>query len=149
MFRGSGRSRSGARSILPLAADPWREVHKTPAQRLIKAPEAHIARFRAAEDWPTLEDAIEKKIEEQAEFVRWWEETISARHGAGRGNKKSAYLGTFSMADAEELTGISNQQVSRWRARLKDPERYEETIFGAAYAMAMAGKDRRHPRRQG
>jgi hypothetical protein len=37
--------------------------------------------------------------------------------GAGRGNKKSADHGGFSMADAENLTGISHQQVSKWRRR--------------------------------
>lgn len=30
-------------------------------------------------DWPTLEQAVEQKIEEQIEFVRWWKENISVR----------------------------------------------------------------------
>ena len=39
-------------------------------------------------DWPLLEQAVEAKIEEQAEFVRWWGETLKQ----GRvvtGNQKS------------------------------------------------------------
>ena len=41
-------------------------------------------------------------------------------------------------SDAEVLTGITHQQVSKWRRRLKEPEKYREMLFGAAYAKAMA-----------
>lgn len=100
--------------------------------------DAVIDYAKRVKDWPTLELAIEKKMEDQAEFVRWWAEKVSVRHGAGRGNKKSAVRGTFSMADAEKFTGISNQQVSKWRKRLKEPDKYREMLYGAAYYKAMA-----------
>jgi hypothetical protein len=29
-----------------------------------------------SKDWPTLETAVDTKIEDQAEFVRWWEENV-------------------------------------------------------------------------
>ncbi|MCB1805215.1 MAG: hypothetical protein KDJ99_08710, partial [Candidatus Competibacteraceae bacterium] len=35
------------------------------------------------------------------------------------------------MRQAEELTGISNQQVSRWRKRLQDAEKYKSILYGA------------------
>lgn len=41
------------------------------------------------------------------------------------------------MRDAEKLTGISNQQVSRWRKALKDWEKYRGKVAGAAYRKAM------------
>lgn len=76
-------------------------------------------------------------------------------HGAGRGNKKSAERGTFytvtprlhnklsvvpgtlSLSDAEELTGITNQQVSKWAKRLKSEPEYRAALYGAAYRKAM------------
>jgi hypothetical protein len=65
--------------------------------------------------------AIDQKLEDQRAFVAWWEETVTIRHGGGRGNKKITVPLSFSLADAEAKTGISNQQVSRWRGRLEEP----------------------------
>ena len=55
-------------------------------------------------------------------------------------------------SDAEGLTDISHQQVSKWRRRLKEPEKYRDMLFGAAYAKAMSSPNRvdlhqgqRHP----
>ena len=53
----------------------------------------------------------------QAEFVQWWRENVSVNHGAGRG-KKIADRGSFSVDQAEALTGITQQQVSKWAKRL-------------------------------
>ncbi len=58
-----------------------------------------------------LERAVEQKIAEQREFVEWWEGAVTVRHGAGRGNKNNTELGSFSLKQAEELTGINQQQV--------------------------------------
>jgi hypothetical protein len=41
------------------------------------------------------------------------------------------------MADAEAMTGISLQEVSKWRRRLADPEKYREMLYGAAYHKTM------------
>lgn len=68
-------------------------------------------------DWPTLETAVDQKIEEQKEFVRWWLEAVTANKGGDRKSdqtRSSALL----MPEAEKLTQISHQQVSRWRKRL-------------------------------
>ena len=32
-------------------------------------------------DWPTLETAVEKKLENQTEFVRWWDENVRPEKG--------------------------------------------------------------------
>jgi hypothetical protein len=53
------------------------------------------------------------EIEDQREFVRWWRETVRGNQDGNRG-KSAAQNGA-----AEELTGISHQQVSRWRNSLK------------------------------
>ena len=70
--------------------------------------DAIIEYGRQVKDWPLLERAVEEKVAEQAEFVRWWTETVGANHGAGRG-KKNADLGSFSAEEAERQPGISQQ----------------------------------------
>lgn len=72
------------------------------------------------------------------EFVKWWDESVGVRHGAGRGNKKNAEHGSFSAAQATEQTGITQQQVSKWRKRLQEPEKYRDMLYGPAYHKAMA-----------
>lgn len=79
---------------------------------------------KRVKDWPTLEAAIDQKLEEQAEFVRWWDERVGVNHGAGRGNKNNADPRCFSRSDAEALTGITQQQVSKWRKALRDWDAY-------------------------
>lgn len=57
--------------------------------------------------------------EEQIEFVRWWDETVSLNKGGDRGNQYTepkTQIEVFGKSDAEDLTGISQQQVSRWRS---------------------------------
>ena len=46
-----------------------------------------------------------------------WKETVSVRHGGDRASPQTVGL---AMPDAESMTGISNQQVSRWRKKLVD-----------------------------
>jgi hypothetical protein len=62
----------------------------------------------------TLEIAVDRKIEDQAEFVRWWRETITANQNLGRGKKVAQSSATLLQPDAEELTGVKHQQVFRW-----------------------------------
>ena len=63
-------------------------------------------------DWPLLEDAVEQKIDDQIEFVRWWDKTISPNN---RPKITVADRRQLPAGDAEELTGITKQQVSKWR----------------------------------
>ena len=64
-------------------------------------------------------DPLRLKIQEQASFVGWWRDAVTPNQCAGRG-KTVADLRLFSVADAEEQTGIRKQQVSRWAKRLQD-----------------------------
>ncbi len=100
--------------------------------------DAVIDYAKKVKDWPTLETAIEQKMEDQTEFVRWWAETV--RPG-GRPTKTSADPRWLSQEDAESHTEIAHQQVSKWRRRLKEPEKYRDMLFGAAYRKAMAEID--------
>jgi hypothetical protein len=47
----------------------------------------------------------------------------------------------YSVEEAEDLTDFTKQQVSKWRHRLKEPEKYRDMLFGAAYHKAMAVAD--------
>jgi hypothetical protein len=59
--------------------------------------------------------------EQQAEFVRWWKERVTPGQSPGRkGKKSSAYGRAIPLDQAEGLTGITKQQVSKWRKRLAD-----------------------------
>jgi ParB family chromosome partitioning protein len=102
--------------------------------------DAVIEYAKRMHDWPTLEQAVEQKLEEQQEFIGWWRENVGVRHAAG--SKKNAdRRSTFSTDQAEELTGITQQQVSKWKKRLTDRDKYRATIFGVAWKKAMAEMD--------
>jgi hypothetical protein len=74
-------------------------------------------------DWPLLDEAVDAKIADQVEFVRWWRENVSVRHGLNRHNLENAERGSlsYSVEEAERATEITQQQVSRWRKRLGRP----------------------------
>src|SRR5207249_426777 len=57
-------------------------------------------------------------------------------------NRKPRSALSFEVDDAEELTGISHQQVSRWAKGLSDPDAYRKRLYGVEYAAAMGLKSR-------
>ena len=111
-----------------------------PQEALVRSAQADaiIDYAKKIRDWPMLENAIDQKMADQAEFVRW-EEKVTARHRPGRGGAElNADRRLIKMSDAEAATGIKQQQVSKWRNRLKDSEKYRAMLFGTAYQKAMA-----------
>ena len=78
------------------------------------------AQIASPHEWPLLERAVEQKIEEQAEFVQWWRDRVTPRQSPGRNGQSNADPRSISKSDAESLTGITQQQVSKWAKRLKD-----------------------------
>lgn len=102
--------------------------------------DAVIEYAKSVQDWPTLEAAVDQKVEQIREFVRWWDEGVKSRGNPEKkgSDLKSADRRKLNMADAESMTGISNQQVSRWRKRIKDEAAYKATLYGAAYKKLMA-----------
>jgi phage N-6-adenine-methyltransferase len=101
--------------------------------------DAVIEYAKKVRDWPTLEAAVDEKLEQQAEFRDWWDASVGVRQSPGRsGNKSNADQRSISVAVAEEETQITQQQVSKWRSRLKDIPKYKALLYGVAYNKAMA-----------
>ena len=92
---------------------------------------------RRVHDWPLLETAVDHKMAEQEEFVRWWRENVTKNKGGDRRSDQKRRA-AFLVVDAESETGITQQQVSKWAKRLKDKNKYREALYGAAYRKAMA-----------
>ena len=44
--------------------------------------DAVIDYAKKVKDWPMLEAAIEKKMEDQVEFLRWWDKKVRKKGGA-------------------------------------------------------------------
>ena len=96
--------------------------------------DAVISTAHRLQDWPLLETAVEKKVDEIAEFVAWWDGAVTPN----RAQKSVNAERRLQTADeAEKLTGITQQQVSRWRTRLKDRSKFKSMLYGAAYNKAM------------
>ena len=116
--------------------DPARAKHRDAEA------DAVIAYAKRVKDWPLLEQAVDQKIQDQRKFVGWWQATVTPGQSPGRGgNKSSADRGTIPMRKAEQLSGITNQQVARWRQRLRDPESYKRRLYGATWRIAMNGEN--------
>lgn len=86
-----------------------------------------IAVAAKAKDWPLLFEAVSIKIEDQREFVVWWADNVRP---PGQGNIADRRY--FSLADAQRQSGITKQQVSRWRKSLEDPQAYHAKLVLAA-----------------
>lgn len=93
--------------------------------------DAVIEYAKRVKDWPLLERAIDEKIEQQREFVGWWRDAVRER------GKRSnvADRGLF-VEKAEELTGITKQQVSKWASVLRDVDKYRARLRGRIFRAA-------------
>ena len=77
------------------------------------------------------------KLEEIREFVRWWDESVGVRQSSGDNQYRSSnhdLRSSLSKDDAESLTGITQQQVSRWRKKLQDEDTYRQAQFSKMLA---------------
>lgn len=92
--------------------------------------DAIIKYAAAVKDWPMLGAAVDRKIEDQQEFVRWWNENVSIKWGGDR--SKVSESATLLAERATDLTGIDKQQVSRWRKSLADIAKYKDKLITAA-----------------
>lgn len=93
---------------------------------------------RVMKDWEKMLLAIDFQIAQQAQFVAWWGETV--RRKGGERWIDNAVRGYQSMprAEAEKRTGISQQQVSRWRGLLAEDqiEAYRQKLRDESYRAA-------------
>ena len=79
-----------------------------------------------------MELAVDLKIEEQRRFVAWWHGNVA--YGGGSKNRER---GSYSLAQAEKLTGMAQQRVSDLGRQLKHVAKYREYLLGATYRAAM------------
>lgn len=108
--------------------------------RKVAQADAVIEYAKRIRDWPALEQAVDLKIEEQKEFVGWWKGAITPNRGERTDLNADLRL-SLSVARAEELTGITQQQVSKWAKATKDEPSYRARLFGAAWKKAMGAVD--------
>jgi thioesterase domain-containing protein len=74
-----------------------------------------------------------RQLDDQTEFVKWWNENVSVRHGLNRHTLENADRGSlYSKDEAERATEISQQQVSRWREWLGDLPKYRGCTVASA-----------------
>jgi hypothetical protein len=129
--------------IVKLRRGRLAEFDPKKSRETISVLKAAIQHAKEMQDWEAGWEAVDWLIEEQRLFVAWWRETVTPGHGAGRGNKKVADQRPFLPVDkAEDETGISKQQVSRWGNALGRPD-YRVRVFKPSYAKAMAEAQRR------
>lgn len=95
-----------------------------------------IKEAKRIKDWGALEKAIDVKIDEQRQFIAWWKATVATGHGAGRGNKNNRERGSFSMREAERLTGMVQQRVSDLAKALGKLSEYRDRLLGVEYQAA-------------
>lgn len=95
--------------------------------------DAVIEYAKRVHDWSLLEAAIDQKIEDQRQFVAWWDGSVTPNRAPDRNNRS-----VISVRDAEAQTSITVMQVSRWRKSLNDPDAYRAKLRGAVWAKAMA-----------
>ena len=94
--------------------------------------DALIAYATEVKDWPLLDEAIDAKLDQQGRVVAWWGETVRSAGNPSISQKR----GKLAMRDAEDQTGLRNQQISRWGKSLEQPDQYREKLRLAAYRKA-------------
>jgi hypothetical protein len=67
-------------------------------------------------DRPLLEQAVEAKIEEQAEFVRWWRETVQRPGGDKKSADHSRRSALMIVEDTEDITGRRAPPITAFHA---------------------------------
>jgi hypothetical protein len=82
---------------------------------------------------PRIAEPIEIMIRQQREFCEWWTEIVSPGQSPGTNQwSVSDLIPTTTAFKAEQETGISKMQVSRWKSALADEDSYHEKIYLAA-----------------
>src|SRR5438093_758043 len=103
---------------LPADYDPERGL------KTMAAAEAAEQYYRRAKDVRMLNEAVMRKLVEQRNFVLWWDEQKKAQ-GARRDLELRFRSETKFQAGKD---GIPDRlTLHRWRVRLKDPEKFEQT----------------------
>ena len=111
----------------PTATDVARSAPQATRDSQAKL-DAVIAFAMRVQNWPLLEDAIDRKIEEQEELVRWWRENVSMRRGGDRSRNPDP--NSRSLENAESATGIRQIFVRWWQKNFRTDGRPAITLSG-------------------
>ncbi len=95
-------------------------------------------------DWPLLEQAVHTKIEDQQNFIEWWDGNIRGKGGGYHDGNVAERGHYYSVKQAETITGVTKQQVSRWRQAIfvngnpdkEAKQRYHNKLVLATYRKA-------------
>jgi hypothetical protein len=98
-------------------------------------------------EWAALSEAVEIMIRQQREFCEWWTEHVTPGFRLGSNQWLSQERG-ITMRQAEADTGISNQQVSRWKQGLANEDAYRFAIVEVACRKASIEPAENHRARQ-
>lgn len=99
------------------------------AKENIRKGDAVIEYAQDIRDWPLLEKAVNGKIEEIRQLLTWWDQSVRAA-----GNKPIiADSAIIDVAEASKITGVPDYQVSRWRTRIKSPDKFRASLYGPVY----------------
>jgi hypothetical protein len=86
-------------------------------------------------------EAAEELVQWQVDFVAWWNGNVGVRESPGRRKSNADLRSILSVAKAESETGITQQQVSKWRINLKRPDYAAQVCIAASRKAAMAALD--------
>jgi phage N-6-adenine-methyltransferase len=118
---------------------PWK-----PQEAKLREKQAQLLKkyAEAVRDWEMLKDAVDQEISDQQNLDEWWYGVAGnpdkRRHVRPAGQGNNADLGYFLVEEAEKLSGIPQQKISRWHAALKgNREEYADLLRGPSYRKAM------------
>jgi ParB family chromosome partitioning protein len=124
------------RRSLRALADEGRELGEwKPQQAKLRDKQAQLLKQFAAAvlDWDMLDRAVEQEISDQRNLVEWWAKNVQRQ-----GPKIIADPRLFTVPELEDISGIGDHKVSRWRTALNgDPEEYSKLLRGPSWRKAM------------
>ena len=126
---------NGYRGGVPAHYDP------TEGLKAIVVAEAAAKHYERAKDAAQLFEAVQAKLGEQRRFVLWWDaqEKHPGNRGAGRGQIRPSR--SADGLKAKDL-GLDRDTISRWRKRLKEPDRFDEELQRAQERCLMVCEER-------
>lgn len=102
------------------------------ARRADKQADALLKYAAEVKDFTLIETAVDAKLTNQEEFVGWWSGNVR-----GKGKKANSADRRYFVEEAEQLSEIKHQQVSRWARRLLKRDEYRASLVSTAYKKAM------------
>lgn len=87
---------------------------------------------KAMQNWPLLEEAVDRKIDEQIDFCKWWEKEVTPRKGWSGKSQVTEPLPEIGIEVAEW-----KMRVRRWKNYLNAVKQYRARLLGAEYKAAL------------